>query len=108
MKSKFWSYFKVLIFFSVGIVLIWLSFSGLRDNEIEKLRLSFINANYWWLLLSVLLGILSHIIRAFRWTMLARPMGYQPKLSNSFYAVMIGYLVNYGVPRLGEISRCAG
>jgi uncharacterized protein (TIRG00374 family) len=106
MKSKIWSYFKVLIFFSIGIALIWMSFKDFSDEQIEKLKQSFLQANYWWLLLSILLGVFSHLIRAYRWRMLARPLGYEPKLSNSFYAVMIGYLVNYGVPRLGEISRC--
>ena len=32
-------------------------------------------------------------------------LGYQPKLVNAFHGVMIGYLINILVPRLGEISR---
>lgn len=34
------------------------------------------------------------------------PMGYKPKLINSFYALMIGYLTNVAFPRIGEIIRC--
>lgn len=34
------------------------------------------------------------------------PLGYRPSVHNSFFAVMIGYLVNMGVPRLGEIVKC--
>jgi hypothetical protein len=34
------------------------------------------------------------------------PMGYHPSTFNTFAAVMIGYLVNAGVPRLGEVVKC--
>jgi uncharacterized protein (TIRG00374 family) len=34
------------------------------------------------------------------------PMGYHPKISNTFFAVMIGYLANMALPRLGEVTRC--
>lgn len=34
------------------------------------------------------------------------PMGYKPPISTSFYAVMIGYLTNYAIPRGGELARC--
>ena len=33
-------------------------------------------------------------------------MGYKPKLSNTFCAVMIGYLANLAFPRLGEVLKC--
>jgi hypothetical protein len=34
------------------------------------------------------------------------PLGFSPKNSNTFFAVMIGYLANLAVPRLGEILKC--
>ena len=34
------------------------------------------------------------------------PMGYTPGFFNSFFAVMIGYLANLAVPRLGEVMKC--
>ncbi len=34
------------------------------------------------------------------------PLGYHPGRFNTFAAVMIGYLVNAGVPRLGEVVKC--
>lgn len=67
---------------------------------------SFILADYSWLVFSVVLGILSHIIRALRWKILLEPMGHNPKNTNTFYAVMIGYLANLALPRLGEVTRC--
>ena len=38
--------------------------------------------------------------------MLLDPLGYHPKLSNTFFAVMIGYFANMALPRLGEVTRC--
>ena len=34
------------------------------------------------------------------------PMGYNPRLVNTFFAVMIGYFANLAVPRLGEVLKC--
>ena len=106
MNPKVKSFLKILLFLAIGLSLVWMSFKDLSGNDINKLKTSALNANYWWLLLSVLIGVLSHVLRAYRWKMLAEPMGYNPRFSNSFFAVTVGYLVNYGVPRLGEISRC--
>jgi uncharacterized membrane protein YbhN (UPF0104 family) len=50
--------------------------------------------------------LLSHYSRALRWKILMEPMGYHPSNFNTFSAVMIGYLVNAGVPRLGEVVKC--
>jgi hypothetical protein len=35
------------------------------------------------------------------------PLGYKPTIFNTWAAVMIGYLVNAGVPRLGEVVKCS-
>ena len=34
------------------------------------------------------------------------PLGYKPSKINSFLAVIIGYFVNLGAPRLGEVIKC--
>src|SRR5205809_463391 len=43
---------------------------------------------------------------ALRWRLLIEPLGHKPSRTNAFFAVMIGYLVNQGVPRLGELVKC--
>ena len=52
-------------------------------------------------------SIFSHYIRAYRATLLYDVLNYHVKVQNSFYAVMIGYMMNYIIPRAGEVSRCA-
>jgi hypothetical protein len=60
-----------------------------------------------WIVLSMICGILSHLARALRWNLLLEPMGYKATTAGSFHAVILGYLVNMGLPRVGEITRPA-
>lgn len=52
------------------------------------------------------MALLSHYSRALRWRILMEPMGYKPKVSNTFYATLCGYFANNFVPRAGEVLRC--
>lgn len=65
----------------------------------------FIASNYWWILFGVFLGFLSHLSRAYRWRFQLEPMGYNIKFTNSFMAVFAAYLINYTIPRAGEVAR---
>ncbi len=107
MKKKLVSFIKLVLALGLGVVIIYLSLKDLSPQAKEDILKSFKLANYWWVLLSILLGILSHIVRAARWKILLQPMGYIPSLKNSFLAVMIGYFANLGIPRSGEVARCS-
>lgn len=98
---------KKTIPLALGVFLIWLSLSKLTDDDIQSVKNSFKTANYWWVLLSLVLGVLSHFSRAYRWKFMLEPLGYKPKFLNSAMAVIIAYLVNLGIPRAGELSRAA-
>jgi uncharacterized protein (TIRG00374 family) len=56
--------------------------------------------------LSLLIGLISHISRTLRWGLMIEPIGHKPRFANTFIAVMVGYLMNMAFPRMGEISRC--
>ena len=86
----------------MGGVLVWYSS---RKIEFDELVACFINANYFWISLGVFFGILSHLSRAYRWKYMLEPMGYSLRFSNSIMAVFSGYLINYTIPRAGEVSR---
>ena len=79
---------------------------NLTATEKKDIYNSFLTANYWWLLLSIFFGIISHYSRAIRWKILLEPMGYKPSTRNTFMAVMIGYFANLALPRLAEVTRC--
>lgn len=86
--------------------MIWLAVRNLTEEDKASIAEAFTQANYYWIALSMLLSFLSHWIRAMRWRLLIQPLGFNPKLSNTFFALMVGYLANFALPRLGEISRC--
>jgi uncharacterized protein (TIRG00374 family) len=70
-------------------------------------QLKAMNHAHYWLLIPVFsLLLIGHWLRALRWRQLMEPMGYHPSRLNTFFAVMIGYFVNLGAPRLGEVLKC--
>ncbi len=103
MKTSVRSFLQFIILLAIGITLLWLVF---RHENLAKIWKDIQSADYRWVGLSLVLSIISYFIRAVRWKMLIEPMGYHPKLSNTFYAMMVGYLANLALPRLGEVSRC--
>ncbi|MGY6649601.1 lysylphosphatidylglycerol synthase transmembrane domain-containing protein [Wenyingzhuangia sp. IMCC45574] len=96
---------KTVLPILLGLFLVWYSLSKFTDKEISEVKFALINANYWWISLSVFIGFLSHLSRAYRWKFTLDPLGYKPKLYNRFFAVAVGYLVNLGIPRAGEFVR---
>ena len=51
------------------------------------------------------MGLLSHLSRAYRWKYMIEPLGHELRFSNSVMAVFSAYLINYTIPRAGEVSR---
>ncbi|OIQ40309.1 MAG: hypothetical protein BM563_03275 [Bacteroidetes bacterium MedPE-SWsnd-G1] len=92
---------------ALGVFLIWYFLSKLTDADKEAILNSFKSANYWWVFLSLFLGILSHLSRAYRWKFMIEPLGYKPKYSNLVFTVLIAYLVNLTIPRAGEFARAS-
>ncbi len=106
MKQYILPAIKFLVFLGLGILLIWVAVKDLTEEDKTQITKSLSEANYAWIALSMATGFLAHFSRAIRWKMLLAPLGFIPKLSNTFYAVMIGYLGNLALPRLGEVLRC--
>lgn len=102
MKLTIKSILKLVFPLLLGIVLVWYS---LQKISIETLIVYFKKANYNWIIFGVFLGVLSHLSRAYRWKYLTQPLGYSLGLPNSIMAVLSAYLINYTIPRAGEISR---
>ena len=104
MKQNTLKILKFLSFFLLGILLFWLVY---KDQDINRIKSILSNeVNYFWIIVSVFLGLLSHISRTIRWNLMIEPLGHKPRPLNTFLAVMIGYLMNLALPRMGEISRC--
>ncbi len=100
------TFIKFSLFLGLGIFIIWLSLRGLTPLERSQILHSFRIANYNWVILTIVMGVFSHILRSLRWMLFFEPMGYKPSLKNTFFAVMVGYFANLAFPRLGEVTRC--
>lgn len=107
MKKTLINILKIGIPLSLGVFLIWWIYKGLGEDEKQNIFSSLKTADYKWFFAAFILGVFSHLSRAYRWQIMAESMGYKTKLINSMGAVMIGYLANLAFPRLGEVSRCA-
>lgn len=91
----------------IGCLLLYLS---LRGISFSALLASLKQANFTWLPVLGLVILASHILRAWRWTLLMETLPSEAtgriRLSDAFWSVMVGYMVNAVTPRLGEIARC--
>jgi len=103
LKKIILSVIQYLFFLLIGLALLWLVF---RKIDIKEVAAEIRAARYEWLLLSIILGVFSHIARAMRWNILIRSMGHKTDTQTTFYAVMVGYMANTAFPRLGEVTRC--
>ncbi len=103
LRKRIVSILEYLFFLGLGLLLLWLSFRNLDLNEVW---VDVVEAEYSWLFIALIFAILSHIARALRWNLLINAMGYKTKVSTTFFAVMVGYMANTAVPRMGEFMRC--
>ncbi|NNF83248.1 MAG: flippase-like domain-containing protein [Flavobacteriaceae bacterium] len=104
MSSKLKTILKLTLPLVLGIVLVWYSISKITFSELVQY---FKDADYSWIGIGVFLGILSHLSRAYRWRYMIEPMGYKLRFANSAMAVFAAYLINYTIPRAGEVSRAS-
>src|ERR1700720_2504988 len=106
MKKNFLAVLQYAFFAALAVFFVWLSVRGLDHEKWEQLKKAMDRAHYWLLVPVFSLLLIAHWLRALRWRQLMEPMGYSPSRLNAFFAVMIGYFVNLGAPRLGEVVKC--
>ncbi|PIB36676.1 hypothetical protein BFP72_15325 [Reichenbachiella sp. 5M10] len=103
MKLKISTVLKFCVSLILAALLFYFVFRNISFAEFaDKLD----DINYWWIGLSVLLSIVSHLLRSYRWNLTLQPLGYELSIGRTFLALMSGYLANLVFPRLGEVTRC--
>jgi uncharacterized protein (TIRG00374 family) len=95
---------RSLLLLAIAAGLLFLAFRGVKISSIVR---AVGQANLWWVLGSAAFSVAALISRAYRWKLLIEPLGYSPSLKNTTSSLMVGYLANLGLPRLGELARCA-
>lgn len=103
--------FKTILFVGLGIFFIWLSIKDLSKDDIRMIfsSMSLVNnpRGWFYIALSVVAIIAADLIRAARAELLIKSIHYKPRFSMMFYSVMVCYIANLALPRLGEILRCS-
>jgi hypothetical protein len=99
-------FLKIAFFFFIGILLIWWSLHQIPPQEWDKFTVALKKSKFWIIIPVFFILGLSHFIRALRWRLIMEPLGYKPSIMNTFLAVLIGYLANLAIPRLGEVLKC--
>lgn len=110
-KSRWKTAIQFVIFIGLGVFFIWLSLRLLSKDDVRMIfdSLSMINNPFSWMMLfaAALMAVLADFVRSVRAKLLLESMGYKVRTSMSFYAVMVCYMANLALPRLGEILRCS-
>lgn len=106
MKGKLVTALQYFFFLALGALFVWLSVKDITATDWQHIRYSLQHAKHWLILPALGMLLLSHYLRALRWKILMEPLGHHPTTFNVFASVMVGYLVNAGVPRLGEVVKC--
>lgn len=110
MKKYFKDILKLIIFLLLGIFFIWLSLKDLTQEQRFQIWINMKNmfTGYQWiyLVLCALIGVFSVVFRSLRSVLMLEPMGYRVRKSNTYHSIMICYLANLAIHRLGEILRC--
>ena len=107
MPLLFFKWFKKILPPTLGILLIYYSYINTTPLERIEIYSSMKSADYKFVLLSICLGILSHLSRSIRWQSMLKPLGYKIKILNSIMSVLIAFLSNLGMPRSGEFLRAS-
>lgn len=102
-KQRVYSAIKYIILLAVAALLLWASFRGVHwDDFVTGLK----SANYWWIMLSMAIGVLAFFLRALRWRLIMLPLGKKIRRKDAWHGINIGYITNFAIPRAGEFARC--
>jgi glycosyltransferase 2 family protein len=106
MNKRLGTILQYLFFFGLGFFFVWMSVKDIDNEKWQQIKFALKNARYYLAIPVFGILVLSHYTRALRWRLLIEPLGYLPDRANTFFAVMIGYLANQGLPRMGEVLKC--
>lgn len=97
---------QIVFFVSLGVLVVWFITKDFTEAQKQVLYHSFKSVRYIYLIPVTATLLLAHYVRAMRWRILIQPLHYYPTKANTFFAVVLGYMFNLFVPRLGEVLKC--
>ena len=107
MKKKLNKILSIILPLLLGVFLIIYTYNSFTEEQIQKMKSYFVNANYYFVFFSGILAFIGYVLRAYRWKYTLEYIGYPSDFKFNLAAVSIGYFLNLTIPRSGEISRAA-
>ncbi len=80
-------------------------FFAFRGISFKSLLHDALGANYYILVATVLVVLFSHVLRALRWRIILQELKHDISIVDTWGSIMVGYMINNFVPRLGEVMR---
>ena len=78
-----------------------------RDFDFSRVRLLLFEEMKWeWMMLSLAAGVMSHVLRGWRWCLTLEPLDEHPRRATSVDAIFLSYAGSLLLPRVGEVTRC--
>ena len=106
MKKHLGNIIKLIVSLGIGVGLVYWFVGQMSASDKQHVVDDIKRADYLWVALPPIIGLVSNYFRSERWRLLLRSLGYNPGFWNTFFSVMIMYFLNLFFPRLGEVSRC--
>jgi glycosyltransferase 2 family protein len=106
MKKTILTILQYILFLGLGVWIIYHMLHQLDDSKKAELASAITNANVWYLIPVFIIGFFSHFFRAVRWRYLLETVDLKPTITNTTFAVLIGYIANLALPRAGEVAKC--
>lgn len=105
-KKTLLTILQFILFVGLGVGIIAWRAGQFTAAQKQQMYAAMRTANLWMLIPLLAVGFFSHWFRALRWRLLLEPLHIRPSKTNTTIAVLIGYLVNLLVPRMGEVAKC--
>ena len=103
MKKIFNHMVKTVLPIFLGALILYMIYA---DFDFTQLWSALQGMDMFWFAVSTFFGIMSHVIRGWRWKLTLAPLGYRPSSSVCVNAIFVSYAANLVIPRVGEVSRC--
>ena len=94
---------KTVLPIFLGALILYMIYA---DFDFAQLWSALQGMDLFWFAVSTFFGIMSHVVRGWRWKLTLAPLGYRPSSSVCVNAIFVSYAANLVIPRVGEVSRC--
>ena len=107
MQKKKSSWLRQLVKYAIPLIisigLCYLLFTGIDFRQMLDIIRD--QCDFRWIGLALVIAVLSHVCRAFRWGIQLKALGIRPPAHALIYSIFGTYAVNLVFPRLGEVWR---